>query len=86
MSVKKRWFVLTSKKLAYFEDNGGKLLAVCPLVNILSVEEVPSSKKRFKINTDKPFGALPIFLPLPPLTAHCPFPIVPCFCWIHPQG
>eukprot|EP00045_Choanoeca_perplexa_P018084 m.277458 g.277458 ORF g.277458 m.277458 type:complete len:482 (-) comp17707_c1_seq1:8036-9481(-) len=60
LSTRKRWFSLTTKRLAYYETNGGKQMAQCPMSDVLTVQDFADSKK-FRIHTKQPFGTTVYF-------------------------
>eukprot|EP00049_Salpingoeca_infusionum_P019619 m.362710 g.362710 ORF g.362710 m.362710 type:complete len:478 (+) comp20795_c0_seq1:104-1537(+) len=56
LHTKRRWFMLTTHRLSYYESNAGKLIASVAMRFIESISDVPNSN-RFYINTSTPFGA-----------------------------
>ena len=55
MQNRKRWFMLTSKKLMYYKENAGDLISSVLLKDIVQVTEL--SDRRFRLATAEPFGA-----------------------------
>ena len=49
-----RWYVLTSKKLVYYTENGGDLISGIEVAEFDTVAEMDA--KRFLIKTRVPFG------------------------------
>jgi hypothetical protein len=54
MKNRSRWFVLTSKKLMYYEENGGPQISSIQLKDIMGVTEI--GDRKFRLSTAEPFG------------------------------